>query len=380
MENNKGNNKFKFVSTNTKEKKEVEKTRVKHEKVVHVEEEYDIGKSIYFGFKQRVTVILILIIIVFGLGSFLIINSYKLRKGEIVTYSEMSESAYKVCLINNDVYSTPCLDEGMLYNSSLVNNIPINFKYNVDFSEYIDYQLYYHVVLNNKIYDKDNSNKILYENKEIPVVKTFVDKLDQRINIDTDVNVDFKKYNDFVNEYKRKYSKDAKSVIEVILYLDEYDEERNIGSVTIPVGENTFEVKKDNLSNKNKNVEIQNEEMVRDANVSLFFGGFLIILSLILDISLVRLVKTTFTKKSKYSVELKNILKNYDKNIVNISSDFRYDEGKDIVKVESIKELVDASNVVNKPIIYCRINNIKSEFILDDDKIYKYTLKDSGDE
>ena len=174
----------------------------------------------------------------------------------------------------------------MLYNSSLVNTIPINFKYNVNFSEYIDYQLYYHVVLYNKIFDKNNKEKVLYENKEILIVKTFVDKLNQKINIDTDVKINYKKYNDFVNEYKSKYSPDVKSVVEVVLYLDEYDEERSVASVSIPVGESTFEVKKEKLSNKNKSVEIENEEMVSEANVNMYFGAFLIIISLILDIIL----------------------------------------------------------------------------------------------
>ena len=104
MKNNKGNEKFTFVASDTKETKEVKKVVAKPKKIVHVEEEYDIGNSFYFGFKQRVIIILILIIIVFGLGSFLVINSYKLRKGEIVTYSEVSDSIYNVCLVENDVY------------------------------------------------------------------------------------------------------------------------------------------------------------------------------------------------------------------------------------------------------------------------------------
>ena len=373
MGSNKGSEKFKFVE----EKKEeiVSKNNVKEEVKV---EEYNIKKPFYFGFKQRVIVVIMLIIIMFGLGSYLIINSYRLRKGEVVKYSETSDSSYKVCLLDNNVYSTPCLEEGMLYNSSLVNTIPINFKYNVNFSEYIDYQLYYHVVLYNKIFDKNNKDKLLYENKEILVVKTFVDKLNQKINIDTDVKINYKKYNDFVNEYKSKYSPDVKSVVEVVLYLDEYDEERSVASVSIPVGESTFEVKKEKLSNKNKSVEIENEDMVNEANVNMYFGAFLIIISLILDIILVRLVKATFTKKSKYDIELARILKTYDKNIVNATSDFKYDENKEVIKVESIKELVDASNVINKPIVYNKINNIKSDFILEDDnKIYKFTLKEA---
>ena len=373
MGSNKGSEKFKFVE----EKKEeiVSKNNVKEEVKV---EEYNIKKPFYFGFKQRVIVVIMLIIIMFGLGSYLIINSYRLRKGEVVKYSETSDSSYKVCLLDNNVYSTPCLEEGMLYNSSLVNTIPINFKYNVNFSEYIDYQLYYHVVLYNKIFDKNNKEKVLYENKEILVVKTFVDKLNQKINIDTNVKINYKKYNDFVNEYKSKYSPDVKSVVEVVLYLDEYDEERSVASVSIPVGESTFEVKKEKLSNKNKSVEIENEDMVNEANVNMYFGAFLIIISLILDIILVRLVKATFTKKSKYDIELARILKTYDKNIVNATSDFKYDENKEVIKVESIKELVDASNVINKPIVYNKINNIKSDFILEDDnKIYKFTLKEA---
>ena len=373
MGSNKGSEKFKFVEE--KKEENVSKNNVKKEEIV---EEYNIKKPFYFGFKQRVIVVIMLIIIMFGLGSYLIINSYRLRKGEVVKYSETSDSSYEVCLLDNNVYSTPCLEEGMLYNSSLVNTIPINFKYNVNFSEYIDYQLYYHVVLYNKIFDKNNKEKVLYENKEILIVKTFVDKLNQKINIDTNVKINYKKYNDFVNEYKSKYSPDVKSVVEVVLYLDEYDEERSVASVSIPVGESTFEVKKEKLSNKNKSVEIENEEMVSEANVNMYFGSFLIIISLILDIILVRLVKATFTKKSKYDIELARILKTYDKNIVNATSDFKYDENKEVIKVESIKELVDASNVINKPIVYNKINNIKSDFILEDDnKIYKFTLKEA---
>ena len=96
-----------------------------------------------------------------------------------------------------------------------------------------------------------------------------------------------------------------------------------------------------------------------------------------MDIALVRLVKTTFARRSKYELDLKKILNEYDKYIVNTSSSYEYDSKKDIVKVESMKELVDASCVLSKPIIYNKINNVKSEFIVDDEnKIYRFVLKD----
>ena len=282
MENNKGEKKFIFVSEDSKNI---------NSKVSSTSLEYDIGKGFYFGFKQRVLIIILLIVVLFGLGSFLIVNSYRLKKGENVRYSETSDSSYEVCLLPNDTYSDSCLREGMVYNSSIVDNIPVNFKYKVDFSENIDYQLYYHVILYSKIFDKDNKDKILYENKEILVEKTFINKSYSKISVDTDAIVNYKKYYDFINDYKNKYSSNVTAELDAKFYLDEYDEEREIGSVKMPLGSDTFEIKQSKLSNLNQSVEIANDKMNREGDINLFFGSFLIVISLILDISLARLVK-----------------------------------------------------------------------------------------
>ena len=215
MKNNKGEEKFVFASDDDKN-------------TVSTSLEYDIGKGFYFGFKQRVLITILLIVILFGLGSFLIVNSYKLKKGDVVKYNETSDSNYEVCLLPNDTYTDYCLREGMVYNSSLVDTIPIKFKYNVDFSEDIDYQLYYHVILYSKVFDKDNKDKILYENKEILVEKTFINKLNSKIAVDTDATVNYKKYNNFINDYKNKYSSNVTAELDVMFYLDEYDEKQRI--------------------------------------------------------------------------------------------------------------------------------------------------------
>lgn len=370
MKNNKGVNKFVFV-------RDVNKVVGSKEKTTPFVSEYDIDKGFYFGFKQRVLIIILLIIVLFGLGSFLIVNAYKLKQGESVKYNEVSDSKYEVCLLTNDVYADSCLRDGMVYNSSLVKSIPINYTYNVDFSEDIDYQLYYHVILYSKIFDKDNKDKILYENKEILVEKTFINKLNRKISVDTDVVINYKKYYDFINEYKSKYTSDVTAELVAKFYLDEYDDEREIGSVKVPLGVDTFEIEQNKLSKINQSVAIVNDKMNREGDINLFFGSFLIVISLILDISLVRLVKTTFRRKNNYELSLNKILSEYDKYIVNTISSYEYDAEKSIVKVENIKELVDAANVLSKPIIYNKINNVKSEFIVEDtDKIYRFVLKD----
>ena len=98
---------------------------------------------------------------------------------------------------------------------------------------------------------------------------------------------------------------------------------------------------------------------------------------MLLDIRLVRLVKTTFKRKSKYEIELERILKNYGNDIVNVK-DYVDDDTKSIIKVESFEELIDAAKIISKPILYSKINDIKSEFVVEDeDKVYKYILKDA---
>lgn len=369
MKDNKGTNKFKFVS-----KEEISNIDNKKEDIVSEDE---VKKPYYFGFKQRVFFLVIMIILLFGLGSFLIVDSIKLYKGDTVKYTEVGDSSYKVCLLSNDVYDDSCLNEEMRYNSKLIDNIMATFKYKVNFSEDIDYDLSYHVILYNKIYDKSNKKKLLYEDKEILVDKSIVEKLNKKINISTDAVINYKKYNDFVNNYKLKYYDSIDARLEVVLYLDESDEERKVSSLNIPLGVDTFEIKKNKVNNVNKNVVISNETLSHQGDINIFFGCFLIVISLLLDFRLVRLVRATFTKKSKYEIELEKILDEYDEEIVNVSDDYIFDDNKEVIKVVSFKELLDASKIVTKPILFHKINHLKSEFVVDDEKIYKYVLKEA---
>ena len=48
--------------------------------------------------------------------------------------------------------------------------------------------------------------------------------------------------------------------------------------------------------------------------------------------------------------------------------------------LESIEELMDARNTLEKPIVYERINSIKSKFYVEDgNTIYVYVMKDDGE-
>ena len=82
-----------------------------------------------------------------------------------------------------------------------------------------------------------------------------------------------------------------------------------------------------------------------------------------------------------YDKELSNILNTYDRVIININDSLKYEssfQSKKVYKVTSFFELLDLRDTIDKPIIYQKINNIKSEFyVQDSDAIYKYTMKES---
>ena len=81
---------------------------------------------------------------------------------------------------------------------------------------------------------------------------------------------------------------------------------------------------------------------------------------------------------SMYQRILNMILREYDKYIVISRGDYEIDNSKRLIKVTSFGELLDARNTLEKPIVYVKVNNVKSEFYVEDsESIYKYTLKEA---
>ena len=335
----------------------------------------------YFGFRNRVIVLTMSIILLFALGCLAMFYSFRYSSDSKVKYNEKSILNYQVCLLPNDIYSEECIESKKTYSSLLTDKVKIDYTYEANFSDDIDREFYYHVIVYNEIYDGNNSSKILYENSDLVIDKTLITKEGRRYSFNIEKDIDYKKYNDVVDRYKEKYFSDVKAKLNVVIYLDDVGDERKIGAIQIPLSEKTFNIKTKSVENSKKNLNIEYNEFETDGAIYLIIGGLLIVGSLILDFRLVRLVKMTFTKKSKYEIELSKLLREYDKHIVNSKDGYTYDESKDIVKVESLKELVDAANIISKPVIYSKINNVKSEFIVEDtDKVYKYVLKDSFSE
>lgn len=333
--------------------------------------------KIYIDFNIRV-VIYGLLIFIFAMGTFVSYFSLYLSCADkVVTYNEESSVNYNVCLDDNNVYTDSCLKEGMEYLSILTNRINSKFSYHADFSTEIEYDLEYKVSAITTIYSPED-NKILYEKVEEVIYPKRISETSDEININQIVELDYKKYANLVSNYISSYAEGANASVELVFYLIEPTETRKLSALNIPLVGQTFNVSKEIISYKNMKVNLKNNYWSEANSIYGVVGTACLLILTFFIFRMTKLMVATKTHKSKYEVELYKLLKEYDNYIVMTKDGLEIDENKTILKVSSFKELLDARNTLNKPIIYTKINNVKSEFVVEDESVvYKYVMKEA---
>ena len=335
-------------------------------------------KKLYFSFEVRIIIMVIIMLFSFFIGCFFIFKVISFTKMEAITYDESSDVHYEVCLLQNEHYEDTCLKEDMEYISDLTHNIYVNFLYNVKMSSNISYNLGYHISGITKIYDANNSNKVFYQNEDKLLNSVDISDNSNVISINEHFVFDYEKYNKLVKNYKSNYALNSVADFELILYLEEGEEVRKVAAITIPLGVQTYGVNKNVLSNTNKKVPLESNSWNSSITFYIVIASSFVMLALFLLYRISKLILKVTINRNKYQKYLTKILKEYDDCIVNTRDSYEYPKYKQVIKVSSFEELVDAKNILKKPIIYSKINDVKSEFVVeDDDKLFIYILKES---
>lgn len=332
-------------------------------------------KQFYISYESRFALLLAFIFILLGSSLYLVFEAFNIGKRTTVNYTEIGNANYSVIYNKTDDYANNNMSENMKYISSLINKIKINYDYNIKFSNNINYNLKYSVKALLTITDPDDDTQILKQDEDTLVKDTKVSTSNNILSFSTDTNIDYNKYNQYVINYKNNYSISANANLQVILFVTDKKGSHQVSSVTIPLGEQTISISKDSLNTTKSIVEKENSWTAYNS-VCAFLSIALIILCIILIIRLIKLILNS-NKRSKYEEKLNSILRNYDRVIVSAKESYNVD-GRTIVKVYTFDELLDARDTLGKPIIYYKVNNVKSEFYVEDEyKVYKYTLKEA---
>ena len=309
------------------------------------------------------------------------------NKNKYIYYNESGNVDYRVYLTDNKFFKEEYLSKDNEYIANLIDYIDTDFKYNIKFdSNKVGFR-YFREIEAEVVVKNLNGKKPLYVYKEELLKKKENNSIDNELNIEEKIKIDYLHFNDIATEFKNTYNlpnADAelivKMYVEVIGDCEEFEENKSSKSelnLTIP------------LTTKTMAIEIANNLVANDDNIIVCNSNGLAILFLIISIilivamALVIIMLSIYVIKNRtahdiYEIELKKILNNYHSFIQKITNDFDYDNYK-ILNVEEFTDLLELRDTLNKPILMIE-NKGKTivKFIIPtpDKLLYMYNLKE----
>lgn len=334
--------------------------------------------------KTRKNYLMLVLILFFVLASLALYKqSVGIKVLERLEYTENSSVNYRVHVNDLKYYNKEYLEEGKQYISGIVDYIDINFNNNIKFDEAIGYEGTKKVEANIKVVDLSNKENVIYENTEVLKENENVkEESSDEIKLNSSVQIDYKKYNSLMNEFKSNYGISANCKL-IVTYTSEYIgkykdfkdiRKEKVMKVEIPLSEQMMTINKTADEHKDDAYE-------ETTNTSIMNKTLFMISVLFIVVALMLLVKTIYDvvvenkKLSKYEKFIRKTLKQYDSYIT--ESKEVTTEGKNEIRVNSFKELLDVRNNIEKAIVYVKETEKKSQFIIIDEKeVYIYTAKE----
>ena len=318
---------------------------------------------------------------------FVLKGSMYSEKESVVNYNETGDIDYKVYLKNNSFYSDEYLGKDMQYVASLIDKININYKFDMKSDAKLNYNYKYNIKADLLITDPNDNNKILYKKSNVLVDEKTNKATLTNFMISDSVNIKYDEYNSYVNSFKKTYALSVKSKLIITMEVtteakskilkDDFNKVNKL-SLSIPLSEQTVDIGIDTSTVNNAGTLDKNYISQIKKPVVLILGLIVGLLSLaLLYISLY----TLFSSRSKidvYKTIIDKILKEYDRAIVTSKSiDSINEEDHNVIKVESIDELLDAHDTTGQPILYSELipNDVSCFMILDDKILYKLIIR-----
>ena len=326
-------------------------------------------------------------VIIMVIGLILVYSYYRLSKGEFINYKEDSNVDYSVCLKENQFYENKCLSKGNQYVASLIDYIPANFNYRLDFyNGDLEYIYNYKIIAEFNVLDNEN-DKVLYTKEE--VIYSSDDKVSNSgININYNLNIDYNKYNNLLNNFISIYDlNQTKNTLKVSMDVNVRNKDnQNIDfsqinaskatSITIPLTTKTvnIDISGTTLNTDTDSIVIKPE---RSYAVLLAFGITLIISGGILIVLISYIVKKSKTVKEIYEERIKKITLAYDSYIQKITGDYPIGASQ-ICKVSTFRDMIEIKESSEKPLLMLENKEKTGTFFLipvGEGVIYTYAIR-----
>lgn len=301
---------------------------------------------------------------------------YSLISKKVITYSENSNLDYQVCLKENNYYQEKCLGSGIEYVSSITDFIRADFNYSAVYQTKMQKKFKYYIQSKLVINTDDESEKeLLKKEKKLTEIKP-VDLNGNVLSIAESVDISFAEFNNYAQSYKNDYSLLSNCNLIVSLILQDGKDEKEVSSLSVPLTKLTYNITKKDLKNEVNVYKADSNSILKYILLLATFASLaLVVFS---GYKLLGFLWKTKGKTPVYQKKLNHILNTYDRVIVTLNDKSTIVNDQEIYKVQTFLELLDVRDTIDKPILYYKVNNIKSEFYVQDiNKTYKFTLKES---
>lgn len=306
-----------------------------------------------------------------------------------IIFNETGEADYKVYLKENSYYKEKYLEKGMSYVASLIDYIKLDFNYNLNSSKESDLDYKYKITAELIITEREQENKILFKRPIVLKEETSVKESTNGV-ITESLNINYDDYNAMVNNYKKEYALSVSSKLLITMHIDASakatDAEKssfnssNDITVSIPLFEQTIEINLNSNTIKNSKEVLEYSTLNPLNYVYLAIGAILMILLIILIIKYFIGFQSKKAKESKYTKTKNNILREYDRFIVEASHIKESKKYNNTIYVKSFDELLDVRDNIEKPILFNEdeVKNISVFSVIDDNNnIYLYIISES---
>ncbi len=336
---------------------------------------YQVKKKAWRPHKVRVWLLLPLLLLI-ALGGYCAFSALGIEKTGTTEYKVVGDIDYKVYLKPNDYYQEKYLDKGMQYIANLISVVRVDFDYELDTQDDVQANYEYQIVAETKATDRNDKSKVLHEKSDVLKLGKVQPMSDGKIEVRDSVNLDYGKYNDYMRNFRNEFGiaanceVDLKMVVKVSGGIETEDKL----AMAIPLSEQTVDIAIDTqgIERTEKIGDERTEISIRNWPL-LITGIVIVVVSLILVIAVIYYYATRYND-DLYEKALHKILKEYDTYIVE-GSETIY-ELENVVRVASFKELLDAQNLENTPIVFLEVvPGEKSYFIVNGvNTTYRYTL------
>jgi len=310
------------------------------------------------------------------MGVYLIFSSIGKETSGKTVYDVSGEIDYKVYLKDNDYYEEKFLGKDLQYIASLINIVRADFSYKLAADEDLDAHYEYEIIADAKATERGDKTKVLYEKSEVIKQSEVANIKVGELTIREGVDIDYGKYSELMRNFRADFgvSADCFLDLKLVVKVDGAIKTEDTLAMNIPLSDQTIEITMDTDTITRQETVGEAKEVAYLKSLPLFMIGCIMLLTGIVFSVVVIYYYATRLNNDPYEKLKHKYLKEYDTFIVN-GHDTIY-ELPTVIRVENFKELLDASQAENSPIIFLEvIPGEKSYFIVNGvNTTYRFTL------